>query len=160
MSPVCIPHHRDTKSSLGSGAPESFARRITQLPSPLAKVSLEESIHLFLARRPHSSQNMPALIVAGRSFALLYRFFLSHENRKLLAACLSWLPGNVLSKPSENQMVERQRRYALFALGMMDVTVGSLVVAVLIVRDNSMHLSSLSATQISSSSSSGLRLRK
>ena len=37
-------------------------------------------------------------------------------------------------------MVQRQRRYALFALGMIDVTVGSFVVALLDVRDPSMHL--------------------
>ena len=33
-------------------------------------------------------------------------------------------------------MVQRQRRYALFALGMVDVTPGSFVVALLDVRDN------------------------
>lgn len=33
-------------------------------------------------------------------------------------------------------MVQRQRRYALFALGMVDVTVGSFVVALLDVGDN------------------------
>jgi hypothetical protein len=80
---------------------------------------------------------MPALFVAGRSLALLYPFFLSHEkNRKLLAACVSWWPGNFLVQTQRNQMVQRQRRYALFALGMMDVTVGSFVVALFDVRDN------------------------
>lgn len=132
-----------------------FRCRITRLPSPLAKVSLEEFIFL-LARGPHSSQNMPAHFCRRVITRPSLPFFLSHENRKLLAACVSWLPGTSQC----NQMVQRQRRYALFALGMLNVTVGSFVVALLDVRDNFMHLLLKSATQISSSSSSGLRLRK
>lgn len=135
-----------------------FRCRITRLPSPSAKVSLEEFIFL-LARGPHSSQNMPAHFCRRAITRPSLPFFspMKTENSSLHVC-----PGcrELLVQSQCNQMVQRQRRYALFALGMLNVTVGSFVVALLDVRDNFMHLLLKSATQISSSSSSGLRLRK